>query len=104
MGAFWFKEICYSTPWCFGSDSKPMELHKFFPTNSLFLVYFGPNFFLQLANGGFRVRILCVIAQPPKPTFLLNEIQDGLTDRRFGVTAAVHFRCGCVDCLHEFVT
>ena len=77
---------------------------EFFPTNSRFLVYFGPNFFLQLVNGGFGVRILCVIVQPPKPTFLFNEIWDGLTNRRFGVTAAVHFRRGCIDCLHEFVT
>ena len=81
-----------------------MELQNFFPTNSRFLVYFGPNFFLQLVNGGFGVRILCVIVQPPKPTFLLNEIWDGLTNRRFGVIAAVHFRRGCIDCLHEFVT
>ena len=50
------------------------------------------------------MRVLCVIVQPPKPTFLLNEVQDGLTNRRFGVVAAVHFRCGCIDCLHEFVT
>ena len=42
---------------------------------------------------------MCVIVQPPKPTFLLDEIWDGLTNRRFGVVAAVHFRCGCVDCL-----
>ena len=67
------------------------------------LVYFGPNFLLQLVNGGFDVRILCVIVQLPKPMFLLDEIQDALTDRRFGVIAAVHFRCGCIDCLHEFV-
>ena len=37
-----------------------------------------------------------------RPTFLLDE--DGLTNRRFEVIAAVHFRCGCVDCLNEFVT
>ena len=68
------------------------------------MIYFGPNFFLQLVDGGFDVRVLCVIVQPPKPTFLLNEVQDGLTNRRFGVIAAVHFRCGCIDCLDEFVT
>ena len=67
------------------------------------MVYFGPNFFLQLVNSGFCVRILCVIVQPPKPTFLLDEIQDGLTNTRFGVTAAVHFRCGCIDCLRDYV-
>ena len=43
------------------------------------MVYFGPNFFLQLVNGGFGIRALCVIVQPPKPTFLLDEVQDGLT-------------------------
>ena len=42
---------------------------------------------------------MCVIVQLPKPMFLLDEIQDGLTNRRFGVLAAVR-----VDCLHEFVT
>ena len=81
-----------------------MELQNFFPANSRFLIYFGPNFFLQLVNGGLDVGVLCVVVQPPKPTFLLDEVQDGLTNRRFGVTAAVHFRCGCIDCLHEFVT
>ena len=30
--------------------------------------------FLQPVNGGFDVRVLCVIVQPPKPTFLLNEV------------------------------
>ena len=48
--------------------------------------------------------VLCVIVQLPKPTFLLDEVQDGLTNMRFGVIAAVHFRCGCIDYLHEFVT
>ena len=68
------------------------------------MIYFGPNFLLQPVNSGFDVRVLCVIIQPPKPTFLLDEISDGLTNRRSGVVAAVHLRCGCVDCLHEFVT
>ena len=76
-----------------------MELQNFFPTNGQFLAYFGPNFLLQLVNGGFGIRILCVIVQPPKPTFLLDEIQDGLTNRRFRVAVAVHFKCGCVDCI-----
>ena len=58
----------------FGSDSKLMELQNFFPTNSRFLIYCGPDFLLQLVNGGFDVRVLCVIVQPPKPTFLLDEI------------------------------
>ena len=66
--------------------------------------YFGPNFFLHLVNGGFGVGILCVTEHPPKPTFRLDEIQDGLTNRRFGVITAVHCRCECIDCLHEFVT
>ena len=48
------------------------------------MIYFGPNFFLQPVNGGFDVRVLCVIVQPPKPLFLLDEIQDGLTNRRLG--------------------
>ena len=46
---------------------------EFFPANSRFLVYFGPNFFQQLVYGGFDVKILCVIVRP-KPTFLLHEI------------------------------
>ena len=36
--------------------------------------------------------------------FLVDEIQDGLTNRRFEVIVAVQFRCRCIDCLHEFVT
>ena len=44
------------------------------PANSRFLVYFGLNFLLQLVNGGFGVRILSVIVQPPKPTFFFDEI------------------------------
>ena len=60
--------------------------------------------FLQLVNGRFSIRVLCVVGQSPNPTFLLDEVWDGLTDRRFGVIAAVHFRCGCIDCLHEFLT
>ena len=51
-----------------------MELQNFFPANNRFLIYFGPNFFLQPVNGGFDVRVLCVIVQPPKPTFLLDEV------------------------------
>ena len=42
------------------------------------MVYFGPNFFLQLVDGGFRIKVLCVVVQPPKPTFLLDEVWDGL--------------------------
>ena len=57
----------------FGSDSKLMELQNFSQL-IVELVFFGPNFFLQLVNGGFGVRILCVIVQPPKPTFLLHQI------------------------------
>ena len=53
-----------------------MEL-RIFPTNSRFLIYFGPNFFLQLVNCGFGIRVLCVVVQPPKPTFLLDEVQGG---------------------------
>ena len=42
------------------------------------MIYFGPNFLLQPVNGGFDVRVLCVIVQPPiKPTFYLDEVQDG---------------------------
>ena len=37
-------------------------------------IYSGPNFFLQLVDGGFGVRVLCVIVQPAKATFLLNEV------------------------------
>ena len=55
------------------------------------MIYFGPNFFLELVNGGFDVRVMCVIAQSPKPMFLLDEVWDGSTDRRFGVVVAVHF-------------
>ena len=47
---------------------------RIFPANSRFLIYFGPNFFLQLVNGGFDVRVLCVIVQQPKPMFLLDEV------------------------------
>ena len=39
------------------------------------MIYFGPNFFLQLVNGGFGVRVLCVIVQSPKPTFLIDEVR-----------------------------
>ena len=51
-----------------------MDLQNFSPTNNRFLVYFGPNFFVQLVNGGLGIRILCVIVQPPKAMFLLDEI------------------------------
>ena len=51
-----------------------MELQKFFPANSPFLIYFGPKFFLQLVNGGFDVRVMFVIVHPPKPTLLLDEV------------------------------
>ena len=54
------------------------------------MVYFGPNFLLQLVNGGIGVRILCIIVQPAKPTFLLDEIWDGFTNWRFWVIAAAH--------------
>ena len=47
---------------------------EFFPADSQFLIYFGPNFLLQPVNSGFDVRVLCAIVQPPKPTFLLYEI------------------------------
>ena len=52
-----------------------MELQNFSQliVDSLF-IYFGPNFLLQPANGGFDVRVLCAIVQLPKPTFLLDEI------------------------------
>ena len=66
------------------------------------MIYFGPNFLLQPVNGGFDVRVLCVIIQPPKPTFLLYEILDGLTNRRIGVVGAVHLRC--VDVLTAFMS
>ena len=58
----------------FLSDSKLMELQNFFPANSRFLFYFDPNFLLQLVYGGFGVRILSVIVQPPKPTFFFDEV------------------------------
>ena len=51
-----------------------MELQNFSQLIVDFLIYFGPNFFLQSVNDGFGVRVLCVIVQPPKPTFLLDEI------------------------------
>ena len=51
-----------------------MELRNFSQIISRFLVYFGPNFFLQLVNSGFGVSILFDVVQPPKPTFLLDEI------------------------------
>ena len=35
------------------------------------MIYFGPNFFLQLVNGGFDVRVLCVIVQLPESTISL---------------------------------
>ena len=54
------------------------------------MVYFGPNFLLQLVNGGIGVRILCIIVQPAKPMFLLDEIWDGFTNWRFWVIAAAH--------------
>ena len=47
-----------------------MELQNF----SQLIVYFCPNFFLQLVYGEFGVRIQCVIVQPPKPTFLFDKI------------------------------
>ena len=50
-----------------------MELQNFSQLIAI-LIYFGPNFLLQPVNGGFDVRVLCVIVQPPKPTFLLYEI------------------------------
>ena len=87
-----------------GFYSKLNGVAEFFPANSPFSIYFGSDFLLQPVNGGFGVRVLCVIVQPPKHVFLVNKVQDGLTDRRFGVVAAVHFRCGCIDYLHEFVT
>ena len=59
---------------------------------------------MLLVYGGFGVGILCVIIQPLKRTCFFDKISDGLTNRRFGVVAAIYFRCGCVDCLHEFVT
>ena len=51
-----------------------MELQNFSQLIVDSLIYFGPNFFLQLVNGGFDVRVLCVIVQPSKPTFLLDEV------------------------------
>ena len=57
-------------PWFFGSDSKLMELQNF----SQLIVYFGPNFLLQLVYGGFGVRILSAIVQPLKPMFFFDEI------------------------------
>ena len=58
-----------------------MELQNFFQLIVGFLVYFGPNFLLQLVYGGFGVRILCIVVQPPKPMFFFDEIQDSLADR-----------------------
>ena len=57
MRAFRFKEIGYLTPYFFGSDGVNGVL-EFFAANSRFVVYFGPNFLLQLVVGGFGVRIL----------------------------------------------
>ena len=48
------------------------------------MVYFGPNFLLQLVYDGFGVRILRFIVQPPKPTFFFDKIWDGLANRSFG--------------------
>ena len=56
----------------FGSDPKLMELQNF--SELIVDSWFIFNFFLQLVDGGFGVRILCVIVQPPKPTFLLDEV------------------------------
>ena len=47
---------------------------------------------------------MCYCTAAKKPTFLLDEVQDGLTNRRFWIVVAVHFRSGCIDCLHELVT
>ena len=58
----------------FGSDSKVMKLQYFFQLTVDSLFYFGLNFLLQLVYGGFGFRILCVIVQPPKPTFFFDEI------------------------------
>ena len=51
-----------------------MELQNFSQliVDSWFI--FGPNFLLQLVNGGFGVRILSAIVQLPKPTFFFDEI------------------------------
>ena len=74
MGAFWFEKFVIFRHDSFGSDSKLMELQNFSQLNSRFLIYFGPNFFLQHVNGGFDVGVLCAIVQSPKPTFLLDEV------------------------------
>ena len=43
-----------------------------------------PSLLRKVSNGGFDVRVRCVIVQPPKPTFLLDEVQDGLANRDLG--------------------
>ena len=54
------------------SDFKLMELQNFPSYNRRLLVYFGPNFFLQLVWGGFGVRVLGVIVQSPKDRFFFE--------------------------------
>ena len=85
----------------FGSDSKLMELQN---VSQLIVDSWFILVLISFCNLLMVDLVLGVIVQPPKPTFLLNEVQDGLTNRRFGVIATVHFRCGCIDCLLEFVT
>ena len=58
----------------FKSDSKLMQLQNFYQLIVDSWYIFGPKFLLQLVCGGFGVRILCVIVQPPKPMFFFNEI------------------------------
>ena len=58
----------------FGSDSKLMELQNFSQliVSSWFTLVLIS--FCNLLIVDFFVRILCVIVQPPKPTFLFDEI------------------------------
>ena len=79
----------------FGSDSKLMELQNFSQLIvdswfNLVLISFCNLLMVDLVLGS------CVFR------FLLDEIQDGLINMRSGVIVAVHFRCGYVECLHEF--
>ena len=58
----------------FGYDSKLMELQNLSQliVNSWFILVLIA--FCNLFCGGFGVRILCVIVQPPKPMFFFDEI------------------------------
>ena len=87
----------------FGSDSKLMKLQNFSQLivdswYILVLISFCILFMVDLMSG-FCLLLYSLLSL----RFSLMRSRMA-TNRRFGVVAAVHFRCGCVDCLHEFVT